>query len=129
MPPFYLGKVDATANPSLAARYGVKGYPTLKLVTAYGDAADATTFNGKRTSTGVVEWVQKLAGSQAQLVNNAAEAQAVKDAGYLVAFGAFADVTSQAAHAFKSASAGHKHYVVGYTSDAGAMETVCHRRC
>lgn len=29
--PTYIGKVDATENSGLAALYGVKGYPTLKV--------------------------------------------------------------------------------------------------
>lgn len=140
-------QVDATANGPLAKRFGVSGYPTVKMVRAYGDAVP---FTGQRTSScvfalralvalylrltphacagrisGIVDWVHKLSGSTAQLVNNAAEAAAVNAAGYLVAFGAFHDVTSTAARAFRSAAAGHKHYVVAYAQDAGALEEVC----
>jgi len=41
-----IAKVDATAHPSLKAKFGVTGFPTLKMVRANGDAA--VSYGGNR---------------------------------------------------------------------------------
>ncbi|XP_045168058.2 protein disulfide-isomerase A4-like [Mercenaria mercenaria] len=55
--PVPLGKVDATVNSDLAARFGVSGYPTLKF------KKDGTwiEYDGPRDAEGIVTWVSEKA--------------------------------------------------------------------
>lgn len=56
-----LGIVDATVETALAGRFGVKGFPSIK-VFGYGEKSDSKAFdyNGERTSSGIVSFAQDL---------------------------------------------------------------------
>lgn len=49
-----LGAVDATVHSSLAQKYGVKGYPTIKMFPA-GPKGKAVDYNGPREAAGIVQ--------------------------------------------------------------------------
>lgn len=51
-----MGKIDATEETSLAKRYGVKGYPTLK----YLRDGELHKYTGERTVDGFVEFAEKM---------------------------------------------------------------------
>jgi protein disulfide-isomerase A6 len=53
-----LGAVDATVSTNLASKYGVKGYPTIKVFTA-GPKNKAKDYNGPREATGIVQYALK----------------------------------------------------------------------
>lgn len=53
-----LGAVDATAHQSLASKYGIKGFPTIKLFTAGGNYDVPSDYNGPRTADGIVSYAQ-----------------------------------------------------------------------
>lgn len=50
-----MGVVDATANQQLAAKYGIKGYPTIKLFPA-GPKADPVDYQGPREADAIIEY-------------------------------------------------------------------------
>lgn len=50
-----LGAVDATVHSSLASRYNVRGYPTIKYF-AQGSGKQAEEYDGGRTSGDIVQW-------------------------------------------------------------------------
>lgn len=50
-----LGAVDATVHASLAQKYGVNGYPTIKYFGA-GSKTGPTDYDGGRTSSDIVQW-------------------------------------------------------------------------
>ena len=50
-----LGAVDATAHGSLAQKYGVKGYPTIKVFRG-GAKGKAVDYNGPREADGIVQY-------------------------------------------------------------------------
>uniref|UniRef100_A0A2K6VWD9 protein disulfide-isomerase n=1 Tax=Onchocerca volvulus TaxID=6282 RepID=A0A2K6VWD9_ONCVO len=51
-----LGAVDATVYQSLAARFGIKGYPTIKYFAPGSSARDAEDYVGGRTSDDIVQY-------------------------------------------------------------------------
>ncbi|XP_067952030.1 protein disulfide-isomerase A6-like [Watersipora subatra] len=50
-----LGAVDATVHSSLASRYGVRGYPTIKYF-AQGQGKQDEEYDGGRTADDIVNW-------------------------------------------------------------------------
>lgn len=57
-----LGKVDATEHEQLGARFGVKGFPTIK-VFGYGAKSDSKAFDyqAERTASAIVSYAMDLA--------------------------------------------------------------------
>ena len=54
-----LGAVDATVHTNLASKYGVKGYPTIKLFKA-GKKSKAQDYNGPREASGIVDYALQI---------------------------------------------------------------------
>jgi len=70
-PPVPLAKVDATVETKLAEKYGVRGYPTLRL---FVDGRDQE-YTGGRTEQSLVTWVLKKAGPPAIVLEDTAAAE------------------------------------------------------
>jgi len=51
-----LGKVDATANNALSARFGIKGFPHLKFLRE----GEVRNYNGARTTDGMVTFGREM---------------------------------------------------------------------
>lgn len=80
-----IGKVDATAEESLATKYNVTGYPSLfffreGLVEAY---------TGGRTSSAIVEWVTRMSGPSVDVVADMDAALAVAATNPVSVIGSF----------------------------------------
>ncbi|XP_043364100.1 protein disulfide-isomerase TMX3 isoform X5 [Dermochelys coriacea] len=56
--PVKVGKMDATSYSSIASEYGVRGYPTIKLLK--GDMA--YNYRGPRTKDDIIEFANRVAG-------------------------------------------------------------------
>eukprot|EP01122_Echinamoeba_exundans_P010861 TRINITY_DN4152_c0_g1_i1.p1 TRINITY_DN4152_c0_g1~~TRINITY_DN4152_c0_g1_i1.p1 ORF type:complete len:430 (+),score=120.16 TRINITY_DN4152_c0_g1_i1:41-1330(+) len=56
---FRLASVDCTVNTELAARFGIRGYPTLK----YFRGGMVTDYNGERTAESFVEFAKRVTGN------------------------------------------------------------------
>jgi len=54
-----LGAVDATIHSSLGSKYGIKGYPTIKVFKA-GPKSDPVDYDGGRTSDSIVKYALGL---------------------------------------------------------------------
>lgn len=54
-----LAKVDCTANSDTCTKYGVNGYPTLKI---FRDGEESGAYDGPRTADGIVSHLKKHAG-------------------------------------------------------------------
>ena len=64
--------VDATVESSLASRFSVRGYPTLKWFPA-NDAAHPVDYDGPRDATGIVDWIQRRMSAAGTPGDNLAE--------------------------------------------------------
>ncbi|ESO13028.1 hypothetical protein HELRODRAFT_63467, partial [Helobdella robusta] len=57
-----LGALDATVNTVMASRYGVNGYPTIKMFPSGKKDGEVVDFDGGRTANDIVNWaLDKLA--------------------------------------------------------------------
>lgn len=85
-PPVVLGKVDATVETELASRYGVQGYPTLKIFRN----GKEFEYKGPRDAPGIISYMQKQAGAASKPLKTVADAEQfttnLKDDVVLVAF-------------------------------------------
>lgn len=57
-PPLYVAKVDATEHKELAARFEIKGFPTLKWFVNQ----EPVEYTGGRTADEIVSWIKKKSG-------------------------------------------------------------------
>ena len=70
--PVKLGKVDATTEPELASRFGVQGYPTLKIF-RHGQESE---YKGPREAPGIISYMKK----QSQpVISDMTTAEALKE--------------------------------------------------
>jgi len=65
-PPILLAKVDATVEDTVASRFGVRGYPTLKVMRK-GVASD---YKGPREHKGIVSYMIKQEGPSAKAIDS-----------------------------------------------------------
>jgi protein disulfide-isomerase A1 len=99
-----LAKVDATENKDLAAKFGVKGYPTLKFF-KNGVAQDYT---GGRTADTIVQWLDKKAGPAAKSLDSKEDAEAFVSENRVAVIGFFKDPIAKEAVAFATAADAHE---------------------
>uniref|UniRef100_A0A4W5JPZ0 Protein disulfide-isomerase A4 n=1 Tax=Hucho hucho TaxID=62062 RepID=A0A4W5JPZ0_9TELE len=85
-PPIPLAKVDATQEKDIAIRFGVSGYPTLKIFRK-GKAFD---YNGPREKSGIVDYMSEQAGPPSKQVQMVKQVQEfIKDGDDVVIVGVF----------------------------------------
>uniref|UniRef100_A0A673ZFZ7 Protein disulfide-isomerase n=1 Tax=Salmo trutta TaxID=8032 RepID=A0A673ZFZ7_SALTR len=109
-----LAKVDCTVQNNVCQKYGVSGYPTLKI---FKDGEDAGAYDGPRTADGIVSHLKKQAGpSSIELKTEADFTKYVGDRDASVV-GFFADRGSPAQAEFlKSASALRESFRFAHTN-------------
>ncbi|KAK7008971.1 protein disulfide-isomerase A3 [Biomphalaria glabrata] len=71
-PPVALAKVDCTEESSLCSRFGVSGYPTLKI---FKNGEFSKEFGGERRKDSIVKEMNKEAGPVSKLLSTVEEAQ------------------------------------------------------
>jgi len=71
-PPVALVKVDCTVETKVCGKYGVNGYPTLKIFKSGEMASD---YNGPRESDGIVKYMRTKAGPTAKELVTLADAE------------------------------------------------------
>ncbi|XP_026217553.1 protein disulfide-isomerase A4 [Anabas testudineus] len=85
-PPIPLAKVDATVENEIASRFGVTGYPTLKIFRK-GKVFD---YNGPREKYGIVDYMAEQAGPPSKQVQAVKQVQElIKDGDDAVIVGVF----------------------------------------
>lgn len=58
-PPVLLASVDATVESGLGSKFGISGYPTLKI---FRKGVESGPYDGPRTAAGIIKYMQKQAG-------------------------------------------------------------------
>ena len=53
---FQLGALDATVHTTVANKFGIKGFPTIKYFAPGSDADDAVDYDGGRSTSDIVNW-------------------------------------------------------------------------
>ncbi|EDQ87496.1 uncharacterized protein MONBRDRAFT_27243 [Monosiga brevicollis MX1] len=106
--PVALAAVDATEHGSLASRFGVTGYPTLKIFRKGELSAD---YQGPRDAAGIVKYMEKQAGPSSKrkcfLIDNASM---------------FSSLDSGMARAFlKTADAERENFRFAHTTQSKAL--------
>jgi len=109
-----LAKVDATENNKLAAKFDVKGYPTIK----FFKKGKATEYGGGRTSDEIVSWLKKKTGPPAKDLLSSEDVKSFQEAKDVVVVGFFADDTTDEAKAFLEAADGIDDVEFGIVKDA-----------
>jgi len=79
-PPLYLAKVDSTIHKNLSSKYGVEGFPTLKLFTN----GKPSEYNGGRTESEIVSWMRKKTGPATRTLTTVAEVEKFSGEGDVV---------------------------------------------
>ncbi|XP_066530035.1 protein disulfide isomerase family A, member 8 [Hoplias malabaricus] len=68
-----LAKVDCTANTEICGRFGVNGYPTLKV---FKNGEESSSYDGPRSADGIVELMKKQAGPDSVILHNEKDLEA-----------------------------------------------------
>merc|ERR1712215_512863 len=111
--PIKLAKVDATEESSVAEKFEVRGYPTLK----FFKNGKAMEYGGGRTADTIVSWVEKKTGPPAKTLASLEEAKAFTDGKSVAIIGFFKDETTDAAKEFLAAAGMMDDFEFGITGD------------
>ncbi|KAG7205442.1 hypothetical protein KM043_007434 [Ampulex compressa] len=107
-----LAKVDATIETELAAKHGVRGYPTLK----FFRKETPTDYTGGRQHDEIVNWLLKKTGPDAKDLPTVEDAKSFVDAHNVSIVGYFKDVNSKEAKVFLDVGNAIDDHVFGITS-------------
>lgn len=120
-PPVTLAKVDATVESSLGSRFGVSGYPTLKI---FRKGVESGPYEGPRQAAGIVKFMQKQAGpSSKELTDVAAAKKFAEGSNDHVVVGFFEDKSAPLATAFQKMADGARddyRFAHTYSEDIAA---------
>jgi len=113
-PPLRIAKVDATANDAIAQRFKVQGFPTLKFFKGGADLE----YNGGRTASEIVSWVQRKSGPAYTAITTVDEATAFKAKDTVTVFGFFSELEGDAFDAFATMAGGMDDVPCAVTTSA-----------
>jgi len=107
-----LAKVDATVEPDLASRFGVSGYPTLKVFRS----GSASEYKGPRDADGIVAYMKKQAAPSITTIKTVADLEKfiAEEAGVVF----FGDVSSKLGKTFSDSAAKLRENFRFATTDA-----------
>eukprot|EP01135_Chromosphaera_perkinsii_P009449 Nk52_evm7s1762 gene=Nk52_evmTU7s1762 len=85
--PVLLGKVDATVENELASKYGVSGYPTLKIFRK----GNEFPYEGPREEEGIVKYLSSMSGPATTLLESKSDVEKKRNMGVSTAIIAFVE--------------------------------------
>ncbi|KAG7671716.1 hypothetical protein Ndes2526B_g07391 [Nannochloris sp. 'desiccata'] len=109
-----LAKVDATEEKDTAARFDIKGFPTLKW---FIDGEEAMDYSGGRTAPEIVSWIKKKTGPPSTILEDTAALDKAKEDATAV-FGYFDKFEGDEHEAFEALAAKNDEASFYKTSDA-----------
>ncbi|PVD19713.1 hypothetical protein C0Q70_20204 [Pomacea canaliculata] len=118
-PPVSLAKVDCTAETSTCSKFGVSGYPTLKVFRGGEVSKD---YDGPRESDGIVKYMQKLSGPSSKEIGEVSEVEAfiARDGGSVIGF--FEKADSNIAKAFQKVADSVEDLRFAHTTSESVLE-------
>nr|XP_033775897.1 protein disulfide-isomerase A3 [Geotrypetes seraphini] len=115
-----LAKVDCTANSNICNKYGVSGYPTLKI---FRDGEESGAYDGPRTADGIVSHLKKQAGPPSLTIRSVEEFEQFIDDKDPSVIGFFRELYGPAHSEFlKAASSLRENYRFAHTSENAILE-------
>uniref|UniRef100_A0A1A7YFP9 Protein disulfide-isomerase n=1 Tax=Iconisemion striatum TaxID=60296 RepID=A0A1A7YFP9_9TELE len=116
-----LAKVDCTASSKICSKYGVSGYPTLKI---FRDGEESGPYDGPRSADGIVSFLKKQAGPASVVLKAEADFEKFISDHDASVIGFFADEKSTAQTEFlKAASALRDNYRFAHTSSDALLKS------
>ncbi|XP_068579153.1 protein disulfide-isomerase A3 [Cebidichthys violaceus] len=116
-----LAKVDCTSSSNICSKYGVSGYPTLKI---FRDGDETGPYEGPRTADGIVSFLKKQAGPASVELKTDAELTKYTSDQDASVVGFFADDKSTAQVEFmKAASALRDNYRFAHTNSEALLQS------
>jgi protein disulfide-isomerase A1 len=70
-PPLSLAKIDTTVHKAIGTRFGIEGFPTLKLFSK----GTPIEYNGGRTEAEIISWMKKKTGPASKLLSTVEEVE------------------------------------------------------
>lgn len=111
--PIKLAKCDATVESSLAEKFEVRGYPTLK----FFKNKKALEYGGGRDAASIISWMKKKTGPPATELTTVEAAEKLQESADVVLFGFFESQDSDDAKAFLEVAAEKDDTVFAITSN------------
>jgi len=95
-----LASVDCTVEKDLCSRYGVQGFPTLKVFRNTGDIAKPAEYQGGRTDKDIIKYLRKQTEPSYVVLSTEEELDAFNDKDGVEILGVFASVDGEDAKTF-----------------------------
>jgi len=123
-PPVALVKVDCTVETKVCAKYGVSGYPTLKI---FKNGEMASDYNGPREADGIVKYMRTKAGPTSKELNTVEEVEKFLSHSEHSILGFFKSASSSLATEFKKvADQLAENYRFAYSSNPDVLAKYAH---
>ncbi|KAL8606439.1 hypothetical protein ACOMHN_015528 [Nucella lapillus] len=118
-PPVALAKVDCTAETTTCGKYGVSGYPTLKI---FRNGEDSEDYKGPREASGIVKFMAGKAGPSSKELKNMKDYNDFleREGGCVIGF--FKDGESDKAKTFQKAASGIEDLRFAHTTATDIMD-------
>eukprot|EP00049_Salpingoeca_infusionum_P007732 m.125544 g.125544 ORF g.125544 m.125544 type:complete len:477 (+) comp13804_c0_seq1:67-1497(+) len=110
-----LAKVDATEEPSLASKFGVSGYPTLKI---FRNGQESAKYEGPREANGIAKYMLKQAGPSSKLLESKDAVDAFLSTDTHVVVGFFDSDSKLKKEFLKFADANRDFFRMAHVTDA-----------
>uniref|UniRef100_A0A6Q2Y3T2 Protein disulfide-isomerase n=1 Tax=Esox lucius TaxID=8010 RepID=A0A6Q2Y3T2_ESOLU len=111
----YLAKVDCTVNSETCGRFGVNGYPTLKI---FRNGEDSAAYDGPRTADGIVSYMTKQVGPSSVALHSEGDLDAFINNFEASVVGFFSgEESTQLAEFLKASSAMRDNHRFAHTTD------------
>ncbi|XP_072535579.1 protein disulfide isomerase family A, member 7 [Salminus brasiliensis] len=112
-----LAKVDCTVNSETCGKFGVNGYPTLKI---FRNGEEASSYDGPRTADGIVSYMKKQAGPSSVPLHSEADLDSFINTFEASVVGFFSGPDSlQLAEFLKASSVLRDSYRFAHATDLG----------